>query len=308
MASKNRSALGSLGAFILFWLLVSQGTGVLSLFSGAEGPTQPSKEYPHPHDREAPQFWPSLLTADSPSSPDRKTLAQELPTDLTYPADYLQAPLSWQSLQARWQAEWHFPEPLVRLSRQDLSRINPEQEARSIGPLRSLGLKPAPGTAPNAAYWTAIYNRILSDNRSRLAGITAGLRWLQEKNSLSRRELAVLTVQAVQQIPYEIPKGEPFGLYPPPDVVLQNRGDCDSKSLLLVILLRRLGFDAIILASDHYQHAMAGIRLPSPGADTLTWQGREYAFTETTNAHRRIGELPADFRQTRYWYPIPLAP
>ena len=52
-------------------------------------------------------------------------------------------------------------------------------------------------------------------------------------------------------------------------------GDCDTKSIYLFAILKKLGYDVAILVSDFYQHAILGIALPGRG-DYIKYQGKKY--------------------------------
>src|SRR6201999_3184582 len=106
---------------------------------------------------------------------------------------------------------------------------------------------------------------------------------------LDALQTATLVVAFVQSIQYEVPD-EPLGLLPPALVAAERRGDCDSKSLLALVLLKELGIDAVMLESDAQHHAMLGVALPAPGT-SITVQGRRYAFTECTGTGWAIGQI-----------------
>ena len=44
--------------------------------------------------------------------------------------------------------------------------------------------------------------------------------------------------------------------------VLSSTGDCDSLGLAYVILLHQLGYNAILMVSSEYSHAMAAVDIP----------------------------------------------
>ncbi len=102
-----------------------------------------------------------------------------------------------------------------------------------------------------------------------------------------RLTLARLIVTYVQSIEYQRVKDDPYGLVPPA-LVVNSTGDCDSKGLLAVMLLRLVGIDAALLESNTARHAMVGVDLPM-GSDRLWHRGRSYAVVEVTAtqlAHR----------------------
>ncbi len=115
-------------------------------------------------------------------------------------------------------------------------------------------------------------------------------------NALEAAELVVGFVQAIQ---YEVPD-EPFGLLPPALVASERRGDCDSKSLLGLVLLRAIGVDAVMLGSEAHHHAMLGVALPAPGT-SIELQGRRYAFTECTAVGWPIGQIDPRLMHPNDW-------
>lgn len=151
---------------------------------------------------------------------------------------------------------------------------------------------------------------------SRLAGAFAAL---QSKEHLPADRLADVVVTCVQSIPYSLvleslcPAADtpgradrpckgmvPFGVNPPSAFMGDLEGDCDTRALLLVAVLQRLGFDAVILLSDHYRHAMLGLALPSQGASILS-NGKPYYFWETTNTGFRLGEIHPECSDLTQW-------
>lgn len=64
------------------------------------------------------------------------------------------------------------------------------------------------------------------------------------------------------------------------------KGDCDEKSMLLIGMLAREGYDTALIIFPEYRHATAGIRIVTSG-DTSFRQfksedGRKYVFIEST--------------------------
>lgn len=122
---------------------------------------------------------------------------------------------------------------------------------------------------------------------------------------LDAMQAASLIVTFIQYIHYEIPEGNPFGLMPPTHVAYQNRGDCDSKSLLALMLLEELGIRSVLISSVVHRHAMLGIALPAPGT-TFTYAGTRYAFTEMTAKGSPIGQINPSLLKPNDWKAVPL--
>jgi hypothetical protein len=118
--------------------------------------------------------------------------------------------------------------------------------------------------------------------------------------NMSSLEAAELVVGFVQAIPYEEPKGTPFGILPPALVASQRRGDCDSKALLAHMILKQLGLDTVMLSSEAHRHSMLGVALPVQGTK-IKHEGREYAFAEMTAKGAPIGWVGKDMLKPNDW-------
>ncbi|MCP4663399.1 MAG: transglutaminase domain-containing protein [bacterium] len=81
---------------------------------------------------------------------------------------------------------------------------------------------------------------------------------------VDRYRLATYLSRFVQGIPYSLPVALRRGLRPPISRLLFRRGDCDSKSLLLAILLKHCGIDAGLFVSFAECHALAAAAVPEP--------------------------------------------
>lgn len=148
-----------------------------------------------------------------------------------------------------------------------------------------------------------VYESVAARGADDLEPLVERFRARQRAASLSVLDLAALVVTFVQSIRYEVPKDEPFGILPPPLVVSQRRGDCDSKALLGHILLRSLGIDSILVSSVAHRHAMLAIALPVPGT-MMNVGGRKYAFTETTAKGSPIGHISPNLLRPNDWRPV----
>lgn len=117
---------------------------------------------------------------------------------------------------------------------------------------------------------------------------------------LSPPELAALILTFVQHLRYQLPEDQPFGLLPPAHVAHQGWGDCDSKALLAILLLRACGIEAAMLASQSLAHAAVGVRLPGRGLQ-LEWRGRRYLYTEVTAEGWPMGRVPPRYDVPASW-------
>ena len=79
-------------------------------------------------------------------------------------------------------------------------------------------------------------------------------------------------------------------------------GDCDTRTVLLFILLNAYGYDTVILNSYVYKHSVIGINLPTSGYNYKYSNGKKYYTWETTNTGWELGDMPAEFNDLKYWY------
>ena len=78
--------------------------------------------------------------------------------------------------------------------------------------------------------------------------------------------------------------------------------DCDSRSLLLAILLHQMNMDTVLFVSSVYSHAMLGVDLNLAGAK-IDVNGKNYLLGETT-AHVPIGRVAQEMSVTENWIPV----
>jgi hypothetical protein len=127
-------------------------------------------------------------------------------------------------------------------------------------------------------------------------------------HQLNSAQAAELIIGFVQRIHYELPDMDvPFGVIPPALVPAQDRGDCDSKALLAVMLLRQAGINAVLLYSDPLAHAAVGVGLPGSGT-ALHHGGRDWRYAELSTEGWPIGMIPPQYDKPRLWTVLPLSP
>ena len=121
------------------------------------------------------------------------------------------------------------------------------------------------------------------------------LRRIRRMERLNDDEYLELLTHFVQHIPYD--PAAPICPRRPDQVILDGKGDCDEKSLLLLGLLNREGYDAAILLFPNRHHATAGIRIETEGQPSFRvyeLRGRKYVYIETTRPSF-IGLYPDGF-------------
>lgn len=87
--------------------------------------------------------------------------------------------------------------------------------------------------------------------------------------------------------------------------VLQNKGsDCDSRSLLLCVLMEHYGVKSELFISMEYSHAICGFDLAGSGA-RINVDGTNYLLCETT-AHVDPGLVAQEHSETSKWISVDL--
>lgn len=124
------------------------------------------------------------------------------------------------------------------------------------------------------------------------------LRYIKITERLSDEEYLEYLVTFVQQIPYNSPEGNTRF---PVEVIYDGMGDCDEKSMLLMGLLEKSGYDTALLLFPKLGHAVCGIKIVPQGDVGFTTysadDGRKYLYIEATTPYY-IGLYPESFANT----------
>ncbi|PTL84308.1 hypothetical protein DAT35_10325 [Vitiosangium sp. GDMCC 1.1324] len=149
-----------------------------------------------------------------------------------------------------------------------------------------------------------IYDELMRSNAETVRAL--GDRFVEHirEQHLDAVSAAELIITFVQHIHYAQPEGQPFGILPPALVAAQDQGDCDSKAVLAVMLLRQVGIDATILYSDPLSHAAVGVALPVRG-HPFRLGNRVYRYAELTTEGWPLGMIPPQHDKPRLWKVLP---
>ena len=150
-----------------------------------------------------------------------------------------------------------------------------------------------------------IFESLAEDSKDEIDPLASRFKARVREAKLDSVQAVELAMSYVQAIPYEIPKDRPFGLLPPALVAAQKKGDCDSKALLLHMLLDSLGVDSVMLTSDAHRHSMLGVAIPAQGTK-ITYEGRSYMFVETTAKNAPIGWISKELLTPNDWLVVPV--
>lgn len=90
----------------------------------------------------------------------------------------------------------------------------------------------------------------------------------------------------------------------PLDSAYEGRGDCDSRAMIMAIILERRGVDTVLMVSRDYSHALLGLDVPG-GGQRFPFEGKQYLVAETT-AKVGLGMIAADQADWSKWIGIRL--
>ncbi len=148
--------------------------------------------------------------------------------------------------------------------------------------------------------WAEIYRRIFFQSSNQMKLVLEGFNKIFVEENFDLRDRVHFVITFVQNIKYERPGGV-LDLFPPLGTIAYRFGDCDSKAMLLYVILEKMGVDCAMLWSHNYKHAMLGIKVNGRG-NFLTANGKKYYFLETTYPNWDIGEIPPEFNNIKFWF------
>jgi len=148
--------------------------------------------------------------------------------------------------------------------------------------------------------WAEVYRRVYSKSIPKMKSIFEGFNKIFEEENLGSKDRVIFVVTFIQNIPYDRPGGV-LDLFPPIGTLAYRFGDCDSKALLLYVILEKMNVDCAMLWSYKYKHAMLGVSV-SGGGQFKSIKGKRYYFLETTYPGWQIGDLPPEFKNKRFWF------
>lgn len=180
------------------------------------------------------------------------------------------------------------------------SDLEAEQEMGTSGrEFRVLQAYGAEGDLWKAA-WARSYRMIYRESAARLDRLAIELdRYLPEDPTDAARKLLVWS----QGFTYERDQ-EGIDFVDPLTAAYEGRGDCDSRAMVIAILLERRGIDSVLMVSATYSHALLAVDVPG-GGQRFTFDGKDYLVGETT-AKVGLGMIAQDQADWSQWIGIQL--
>ena len=179
----------------------------------------------------------------------------------------------------------------------DATAMLVEREARLLAPYGALDAQ----TAYQA--WRRYFRMIYRDNFLRLDGVAAGIGDALASRRTPRVDYPREVLSWLQGFDYTRAGGVADFL-PPLLCLVGREGDCDSLAMTYVIILHHLGFDAILMVSDRFAHAVAAVDVLGPGA-RFDFEGRRWLIAELT-APVEIGQIAASMADPAGWIGVRL--
>lgn len=91
-----------------------------------------------------------------------------------------------------------------------------------------------------------------------------------------------------------------FGINTPVEFLVNLKGDCDTRTLLLYSILNHYNYDVAIMSSELYGHSIIGINLPINGS-AYVYNNQNYVLWETTAPNAKPGEISNDISNLNNW-------
>ena len=147
--------------------------------------------------------------------------------------------------------------------------------------------------------WARVYRIVYEKSFPTIISIAQGFNQIFTSENLIGIDRVSFIISFVQNMKYDRPGGI-LDLLAPLGTLAKQYGDCDTKAILLYVLLEKLGVDCAMMWSYKYKHALLGINISARG-DYKRLNGKKYYFLETTYPGWSIGNLPPEFKNKSYW-------
>ncbi|MGP1576908.1 MAG: hypothetical protein ACTTH7_05385 [Treponema sp.] len=156
------------------------------------------------------------------------------------------------------------------------------------------------------AAWKRYYRIIYRDSVSRCRYIPISIeKELAQPSSAevlpSEHDIAETVLAWVQNFSYTRKKNA-ADFINLPEVCIERTGDCDSRALLMAVILNQMNIDTILLISNKHKHALAAIDCKGEGARFIH-KGKSYLIAETT-AHLPMGKIAKEFANISDWFAV----
>ncbi|MFP4302718.1 MAG: hypothetical protein ACLFQZ_11880 [Spirochaetaceae bacterium] len=155
------------------------------------------------------------------------------------------------------------------------------------------------------AAWRRYFRLIYRDNYPRLEELAHALDERFRDEGATYYDVPKRILEWLQGYEY-LRTGTLSDFLAPLVAITEQKGDCDSLALIYTILLHHLEYDAVIMVSAEYSHAMVGVDMPGKGA-RFPFDGREWLVAELT-ADVEIGMIDQSMSDIGGWIGVRVGP
>ncbi|MDC0622583.1 transglutaminase-like domain-containing protein [Flavobacteriaceae bacterium] len=148
--------------------------------------------------------------------------------------------------------------------------------------------------------WNAMAKKVINNDYDKLNSVYTMLQRIRTNNNYDKYEFADAIVSFVQDIPYSLIDNT-IDIYAPVEFLKKYKGDCDTRTILLYVMLKNYNYDVIILNSNFYEHSILGINLATSGSNYKILNGKRYYAWETTNTGWTRGLIPSRINNMYLW-------
>ncbi|WP_243471549.1 hypothetical protein [Winogradskyella sp. MH6] len=176
--------------------------------------------------------------------------------------------------------------------------------------------------------YNSTLTKLYNESKEGLYHVVKVLDSIKINNNISTNDFPQTVVSMVQSIPYyaildsscspydyrdesirDLLMNNPcqgyvrFGIKSPSEFLKDLKGDCDSRTLFIYAVLKYFNYDVAIFGSNVYKHSVLGITSKSSSNDWVykEYNGKKYYLWETTSKRFKMGELPQDISDSRFW-------
>ena len=150
--------------------------------------------------------------------------------------------------------------------------------------------------------WRRYYRMIFRDSCERLRRPAFDIYNTLAPECGDETDLAQRLLQWMQESNYEREKNN-SDFASLPSMLLGSGSDCDSRSMMLAVLLRAMNMDSCIFVSATFSHAVAGLVSSHPGHG-FTAEGKNYLIGETTAKGLTWGKIAGDMDDPGQWLAV----
>lgn len=152
--------------------------------------------------------------------------------------------------------------------------------------------------------WTRYYRIIYRDSFKRLQRPAFDIYNELSKDAKDETDLAQKLLTWTQNFEYDRAKSQQESDFTSlPDVLCGKGCDCDSRSMLIAVLLKQMNMDSIFFISAEYSHAIAGLVSTHPG-HSFSYDNKKYLTGETTAKGVNWGMIAQDMADVKKWIPV----